>query len=246
MQLHSIHRRDYSGGLRMHAHAHALPSMSIVLAGKLRERAGRCSEVALPLSVSFMDADIRHDDEFGPDGATLLSVYLDPADLDADAATENLGWQWLHAGAVVRPFLRLASAAHGEPDADLSSQIIADILATRDASAPARGTPPAWLEDVRSHIDDCHGWPRVAALAETARVHRVYLARQFRRYYGVSVSEYVRRRRVQLATAQLGRRERGLSEIAHGCGFHDHAHLCHAFRAESALSPSAFRRLVSA
>jgi AraC family transcriptional regulator len=92
-------------------------------------------------------------------------------------------------------------------------------------------------------IDDTHGWPRVADLAATAHVHRVYLARQFRRFYGCSVSDYIRRRRVQSAALRIESTTSTLSETAHACGFHDHAHMCRAFRRESAMSPSEFRRL---
>jgi hypothetical protein len=38
-------------------------------------------------------------------------------------------------------------------------------------------------------IRDWNGWPAVGALATGAGVHRVHLARQFRRSYGTSVSD---------------------------------------------------------
>jgi hypothetical protein len=67
-----IIEQSYAPGYRMTTHAHARPSMSILTRGMVRERRGRREETALPFSVSFMAADIRHDDAFGPQDATLF------------------------------------------------------------------------------------------------------------------------------------------------------------------------------
>jgi len=243
MTVYHVREQHYAPSLRMTSHAHAAPSMGILLQGSLRESTRRRSEVALPLSVSFMGADISHVDEFGPSGATLLQVHFHDIDSDFENAGRRLqDWTWTHGGTAAKEFLRLAFAVRRASDPQLTEQLVVDILAAGIAEDPARGVVPAWLVDVREMIDDSYGWPRVADLAAMARVHRVYLARQFRRFYGCSVSDYIRRRRVQSAALHLGS-SNTLSETAHACGFHDHAHMCRSFRRESAMSPSEFRRL---
>jgi AraC family transcriptional regulator len=239
--------RTYGAGSRMRSHAHELPSMSILVRGLLRERAGRRSETALPFSVSFMAADVAHDDEFGPDGATLFQVHFARAEPELlDACRSAHGWSWTHGGAVARQFARLAMSVRSGRDPDLYDQRVVDILAAGADDDRARGRPPVWLDDVRALIDDMDGWPSVAEIASIAQVHRVYLARQFRRFFGCSVSDYTRRRRVQAAASRINSRERTLSEVAHACGFHDHAHMCHAFRRECQMSPSEFIRAMPA
>lgn len=244
MTVFQVREQRYAPGLRMTPHAHAAPSMSILLQGSLRESTRRRSEVALPLSVSFMGADIGHVDEFGPSGATLFQVHFHDIDSGFEDACRGLNeWTWMHGGTAAKQFLRLAIAVRRGADPGLTGQLVVDVLAAGNAEGPARGNIPAWLVDVREMIDDTHGWPRVADLAATAHVHRVYLARQFRRFYGCSVSDYIRRRRVQSAALRIESTTSTLSETAHACGFHDHAHMCRAFRRESAMSPSEFRRL---
>jgi AraC family transcriptional regulator len=241
--------RSYAARSRIAAHTHALPSMSIVTAGMLHERSGRRFETALPFSVSLMAADVRHDDEFGPHGASLFQVHFD-GDFErelADGGCRALsGWTWMHGGRAARSFVQFVTAFRhcseraDELIADVRAQLIAEVLAAAAHDGPASGGAPVWLDQIRERIDDTHGWPRVSELAASARVHRVYLARQFRRFYGCSVSDYVRRRRVQFAAHRIGMRRGTLSEVAHACGFHDHAHMCRAFQQECALSPSAF------
>ena len=99
-----------------------------------------------------------------------------------------------------------------------------------------------WLERVREAIDDSREWPRVGELASVAGVHRVQLARQFRRYFGCSVSAYVRRTRVQLAAERIVAGGT-IAAASHDAGFHDHAHLCHAFEAETSLVSVALAEL---
>jgi AraC family transcriptional regulator len=126
-------------------------------------------------------------------------------------------------------------------ETELQSQHIADVIAAASSDSRATDRAPTWLERVRESIDDWNGWPAVSALATEAGVHRVHLARQFRRYYGTSVSDYIRHRRVQQAAHRLSVAKRTISEVAHMSGFYDHAHMCRAFRELSTLSPTAFR-----
>jgi AraC-like DNA-binding protein len=125
---------------------------------------------------------------------------------------------------------------------------VADVLAVVagvPAEAKHTARAPRWLTRVRSAIDDSGAWPTVGELAALGSVHRVYLAKQFRRFYGCAVSDYVRRRRVQLAAQHMLRSAVSLSEIAHDAGFSDHAHMCRAFRNETGITPRSFRQLGS-
>src|SRR4051812_4541140 len=93
-----IVEQAYSPGVRMTPHAHEHPSLSLVIAGMLRERMGRAAEVIRPLSISLMPAGVAHDDEFGPDGARLLSVHLSDWAASAEVGGTVEEWRWLHGG----------------------------------------------------------------------------------------------------------------------------------------------------
>jgi AraC family transcriptional regulator len=234
----------YDAGLRIRAHTHPLPSMSIVLDGMLHERRGRIVESARPLSLSFMGADLAHDDEFGPRGGVLFQVHFEsPNDTLDDCGALLDGWHWFRGGPAVRPFLRLVNAARRRSGEDIE-QIVLDVVAAPEHAPFARGAPPRWLRRVREAIDETREWPRVGELANIAGVHRVQLARQFRRYFGCSVSAYVRRSRVQLAAERIVAGG-NIAAASHDAGFHDHAHLCHAFETETSLSPSGWRSFSS-
>jgi len=96
---------------------------------------------------------------------------------------------------------------------------------------------------VREAIDDDPGAaPRVRELAAKAGVHPVYLARQFRRFFGCSVMAHVRRRRAHAAAALIAG-GLGLADVARRSGYSDHAHLSRDFKSLVGVCPRELRRL---
>jgi AraC-like DNA-binding protein len=84
---------------------------------------------------------------------------------------------------------------------------------------------------------------RSTDLAAELNVHPVYLARVFRRRFGVSMHRYVRRLRVRRAAEMLADDGQSVAAIAIELGFADQAHFCRSFREELNTTPSAYRRL---
>ncbi len=73
-------------------------------------------------------------------------------------------------------------------------------------------------------------------------MHPARLARGFRRSYGESVGERLRRLRLDAARAALERPGSDLADVAQECGFADQSHLTRAFRKAFGVTPGAFRR----
>lgn len=246
----SVHEHHYVR-IVLSRHAHAETTVTMVLAGCLRERVGGREEIARPLSIVVKPRDTEHANEFG-DGVRTVQIVV-PADAVAQVELANAGlrrWQWLHGGGAVRPFLRLlrghrrrgAGLATPEQVESLAYEALAALDAAGVASPSAE--PPHWLAAVRGKLDDADREP-VLRLAAAADVHPVYLARQFRRWYGCSISEYRGRRRVQHAAASIARADHTLSFVAHEEGFADHPHMCRDFARATGMTPSAYRKLVA-
>jgi AraC family transcriptional regulator len=99
------------------------------------------------------------------------------------------------------------------------------------------------VQRVRERLDDASAQPpSLRELAAIAGLHPVYLARAFRRRYGVSPSEYLRMRRLHRAISLLAAR-RTLADAAATLGFSDASHLHRSFVAEFGMTPGTFRRL---
>jgi AraC family transcriptional regulator len=120
-------------------------------------------------------------------------------------------------------------------------EILAETARLRGNSGPA---VPRWLRTARDFIES--NLLRSLGLIEIANacgVHRVHLAREFRRYFRCTVGEYIRRRRVEHACHLIAHSDLPLSEIASQCGFSDQSHFSATFRRQVGVTPARFRAL---
>lgn len=120
-----------------------------------------------------------------------------------------------------------------------------DLLAelTR-AEETGRRLVPAWLRPIKEQLDDAAEAPlSVQRLADFAGVHAVSLSRAFRRHYRVSVGQYRKLVRFRRAITALTGSNHNLCEVAHACGYTDHAHFCRDLRALAGVSPGVIRDL---
>jgi AraC family transcriptional regulator len=70
----------------------------------------------------------------------------------------------------------------------------------------------------------------------------VHLARAFRRHYGCTPGDYVRKLRVESACRRLATSDAPLIEVALSAGFSDQSHFRRAFRRQVRMMPGEFRR----
>ena len=86
----------------------------------------------------------------------------------------------------------------------------------------------------------------VKALADLVNVSVSQLFRAFKISVGVTPFHYIARRRVEFACTMIRTTGEPLSQVAVACGLCDQAHLCKVFRRTIGMSPSAWRRAMSA
>lgn len=69
-----------------------------------------------------------------------------------------------------------------------------------------------------------------------------YFTHAFKATFGVTVSDYIRRRRIERAQHLMLASYQSLSQIAIACGFAHQSHYCRVFRSVIGLSPNVWRR----
>lgn len=234
----------YQPSLLQPRHAHPETTVTLVVAGSLRETVGRAEEIARALSIVVKPGDTEHADQFGEQGTRTVQISLterDAADL-RDWEPGARAWRWAHVGPAVPAFLRLLSLLRASPHDDvLIDRGVTDVLSSlREVPDDSRRDPPVWLRGVREEIDDAGSGVRVRDLAARAGVHPVYLARQFRRFFGSSVVSYLQRQRVTRAADLIASSSLPLSTVAFQTGFADQSHLSRSFRAGTGFTPGAY------
>jgi AraC family transcriptional regulator len=81
----------------------------------------------------------------------------------------------------------------------------------------------------------------LSSLAKVASVHPTHLAREFQKNFHITIGDFVRRRRVELACKRLITSRVPLSEIAVESGFFDQSHFTRVFKKATGMTPGAYR-----
>ena len=239
----------HAGGSRLPWHQHDGPTLCFVLRGVFTETSGGERLTCTPDTLKVMPAGERHCDDFDRGDARGLLVEADLARADAirthaPVLDERIAFHGgLPAALARRVYQEFRQADDAAPLAveGLLLELLAAISRRRAEGAP-NGVAP-WLSETRDRLHaDLAARLSLAELAGEVGVHPVTLARAFRRTFGCTVGEYLRRLRIERAAEQLATGTQPLAEIALAAGFADQSHFSNVFRRRVGMSPSVYRR----
>lgn len=246
-----VSEKEYPAGLTLSRHSHDRGQLIYGLEGSYIENyAGGRATTYAPGVFRYLPAGLEHSNTFET-GARCLIVAIDAAMLDrvanASKALDRPGE--IRSLASVWLAQRLYSEfGQSDPFSAVSLEgILLEILAdgARHAGSVDRAAAvPRWLRMAREYIES--NFLKSLSLAEIARVagvHRVHLAREFRRYFSTTVGELLRRRRVEYACRLVSTTQDSLADVAIACGFSDQSHFCATFRHHIGVTPGRFREM---
>jgi AraC family transcriptional regulator len=231
----------HGAGTQLPRHAHERAYFCLNLSGTYVEQFGRRRRTSVEGMLVFHPAGEAHQQAHGPGPVRSFNVEVGP--------------EWLRqileiAGPLDHPAEFQADAtADDDRDSALGIESLAmEVLAAcaRPHARLADSGAPRWVREARDLIDASLSDPlSLGCLARRADVHPVHFASTFRRFYGVSVGEYVRHRRIEQARRQLVQGDRSLAEIAGNAGFTDQSHFTRAFKRYTGMAPGQYRTFLA-
>jgi AraC family transcriptional regulator len=246
-----IQETRYAAFERMETHHHDGATLSIIFKGGYVERFGRRTLTGEAFSAILKPPQFAHENEMSPIGLHALYVELNPALIEEHCRELRLPSVpvALSGSRVVAAIARIRQELGDRDDTSglsLESHLLEIVAqASRQMDRARDSARQPWLARVRARLNEAiRETPDLASLAADADVHPVHLAQAFRRRYGCTIGEYLRERRVDIASAAL-RGPHPISRIAHDTGFADHSHLTRVFRRAVGVTPTEYRRLVS-
>lgn len=224
----------YPPGLRQPAHYHERAHISIIVAGAIRERSAGRDEIGFASALTLRPQEIRHEVEFGRQGALILSV-----DVDDRLARAAKGWMHRNLTSAQRTLLHWVLTEGVTSAADVGD-CIQDLLAGIETES-LRGLPPPWLMRAREQLSSDPAGTRIDALARVAGVHRAHFARAFQHWFGIPPSLFRRGAMLNLAIAAIASGQ-SIAAAAHSAGFADQSHFCRSMRSTLGATPGRLLR----
>jgi AraC family transcriptional regulator len=224
------------------SHEHETAYVSFLLAGSYREVSGQEERICSPGTVIWHPRTEAHADRFHSCGGHLLNLEIETGWL-RNAAQESVSRTRMFRGGLpyslgLRIYRELSTNSN-------SVEVVATELLGFFFTGPLDRHRPAWFNralEMCSEIDDRK--LSLASLAFALSVHPVHMSRSFRRFMGCTFGDHLAKIRIRKAFELLRNAKMSIVEVAHTCGFADHAHLCRALKKSTGLTPSAFRKTV--
>jgi AraC family transcriptional regulator len=243
-----ITERQYPGGCTTPVHTHERPLFCVVLEGAYEEQVSNKRLYCTRTTTLFHAAEEEHLERFADCGGRSLIVELEPAWIDRvrEISRVAIHSSAAHDSGMLRP---MGSRLYREflmddPAARLVIEgLLFEITGEFFRAERRRETRrPRWLARAVEMIQD--NFPRrlpLATIADEAGVHPVHLAQSFRRFYGCTIGDYVRRIRIDWACQELARSDLSVLDVATAAGFADPSHFARTFRRAVGMSPPQYR-----
>lgn len=234
-------------GLVLQPHFHEHANIALAVEGSFIETVGTKPYEVNPYSVIFRPAGEKHSNRYGNATARSLIIEVRPQLLaEVRQVTGILDRaSYVKAGLISHLALRIFGEFRMlDAVAPLAIQALTlEILveATR-LDSRIEGSPPQWLRQARDVIHEQFADSlSLFSVAEQVGIHAAHLAKLFRKHYGCTVGDYIRRLRLDCAAQLLARSEKTLSTIALAAGFYDQSHFVHLFKLRFGVTPGVFR-----
>jgi AraC family transcriptional regulator len=246
-ELFTAISKPVRAGSQYAAHYHDTSSLSVLLCGRARETRSRVHKIEREVGIIVCNpAGETHDlcfadqmahsivieiDTMALSRTTDLACVFDQANVWRNQLTAIWGLK-LHAALLAEESMAVEDAVF---------EIVAPVLDRPKHAMP----PPTWLkrakEFLRETPDDCK---TIASLALSAGVDAAHFAREFRRYFGLTASEYRMLSRLDQGCRALLNANATPSEAAYLSGFSDQSHFGRALKRYAKLTPLAAKTIL--
>jgi AraC family transcriptional regulator len=233
-------------------HVHSRPYFCLIRGGTYTEGYDRKLRRCAPGMLVFHPAGESHSETFDESHVASLNVEIGPKwtrRMDEFGILLDQPVEFERGEVVTLALRMLEELRANDSESSLSIEALTwEILAAfgGGASTGVENSHPQWLTDARDTFDNRLDEPvSLRCVAREVGVHPVYFAAAFRRFYGCSPGQYLRRKRFERARHLISNPDVSLAQVAIDAGFSDQSHLNRVFRRFTGMTPGQYRTFLS-
>jgi AraC family transcriptional regulator len=242
----------YQAGAVRQRHYHDSAWVVFTFTGSFALTMRTAESLLTPRSLLYVPAGEPHSNVFGSQGAGVFVTAIHPTWIgerleivSAEAEKPRIAPAGFLAELALKIYREFRS-----PDT-LSDLIVEgaflELLGRWFREGPCKDRrAPLWLSQVKGLLHDSFREPiSLDRAAQAAGVHPSHAAREFRRAYGMTIGEYLRKLRVESVAQQLAQPGKGntsFADLALTAGFSSQAHMSAVFKRMTGMTPGEYRR----
>lgn len=128
----------------------------------------------------------------------------------------------------------------------LLTVLLTEMILQRQNSKKDRMNTPGYIQNIKAHIEQFFNKQiNVEHLSKYFALSRPYLSREFKKYVGVSASEYIMLLKINYSKELLQHTEKTIDEIAYECGFNYTSQFIKMFKIKTGVTPGSYRKNTS-
>jgi AraC family transcriptional regulator len=236
---------------KLSRHSHELANIAFTIDGSFTEILDNRRFDCVSHSIVIKPPGEAHANEYGRRGARCFLIEVQPQRLESLYPLSN---QLNRVGHVrgsmlsmlalrISKEMRMMDTASLLALEGLTLELIAE-LSRHSSLLPGWRRVPRWLARAEEILHQRSSETiSLGGVAKEVDIHPVHLAREFRKFYGCTLGEYLRALRIQWACRKLSTSDTPLVEIALAAGFSNQAHFSRLFKRYTGITPTEYRSL---
>jgi AraC-like DNA-binding protein len=120
-----------------------------------------------------------------------------------------------------------------------------DIFNTIKESKKGNSKKPIWVKQLKDLLIEEKIDYSLKSLSSKLNIHPIHLSREFNRYFGTSLGNYIRLIKLNKAFHLLASKKFSMTEICYQCGFYDQSHFISNFKHIYNSTPTKFLKNIS-
>lgn len=226
-------------------HCHSNPHLCYLLQGNDIEKRNRKSYIRNGGDIFFYQSGEAHETVQINNLMKSLVIefdisFLNKYDLD-ETKLQNALKKSSH---LKLSMLKIFKEMHLLDDRNSMTSIQLNLLNICSISEYSTKKLPEWLTKVEELLKD--NWDTSISLDDLASavdIHPVTVSKYFAKFHSETLSEYMRKTKVEHSLSLIKNSTKTLTEIAHDCGFADQSHFIRCFKDATNYLPKDFRKL---